>query len=380
MTIRNRFGKGIGSLNVREGGGAAAIGLRPFVQHFSITLGATDTSKTYTLPISVDTARSHVVWGGQICSADVNAQYTAARLSLASGSTVQADRSAQDGATTVTVYGCVVQWPSSVVTTVRQGTVSITGTNTTNTAAISSVTTTRTLLFYLGATSARTSRNLATAFANVDLTNGTTVTGNRVSAGGVSHTTTVGFVAVQFDAALVDEVDNTINTSFVTSPNLTALTNQAPSGASLWSFRGHALTGVNNPAEDLSQVVAAGASLVASKKPNVTQAAGVKLGHLRFTDDYVKTLGFYDIYQNLSASVATAVEPLPDLTKTIAQYMGVSAPIATAWTDGALDSNGALAAVGLGLVSPPLADPYVAMTTYAGNTQSRVSAAIQEFV
>lgn len=83
---------------------------------------------------------------------------------------------------------------SSVIASIQYGTVSITGTNTSGTATITSVDTSKAALLFLGFSSSRDDGQMP---ARITLTNATTVTATRSTPGGTGATT-VGFCVVEF--------------------------------------------------------------------------------------------------------------------------------------------------------------------------------------
>lgn len=143
------------------------------VQHFVISMSTSETSKSYTLPRQVDPNYSHPCHTGQNCSSTLqNRDRSLARVSMASdGSAVTATR-VGSGSVTLDVYGFVINWRSPAVSSVQRFSVTFSGNVISSTAALSSVDTAKTMLYYGGCTNnAFQSQNL-----RGELTDGTTVT------------------------------------------------------------------------------------------------------------------------------------------------------------------------------------------------------------
>jgi len=167
------------------------------IQHVSITISAGATSNTATIA-SVDTAKSFVIFLGHTSNlaADQNDR-SSPRVSLTNSTTVTAQRNTADGVSTTVVSAVVISTTHYLVESIQQGTVAVTS-STSGTATITSVDTTRSAVFYLGNTGTDSAASVPRRYA-VTLTNATTVTANSNS----SASATVGFVVVQFRAAVI---------------------------------------------------------------------------------------------------------------------------------------------------------------------------------
>lgn len=86
--------------------------------------------------------------------------------------------------------------PSGLIKNIQRGTIAITGSDTSNTATITSVNTAKSDIDFLGT---EHSAGDATDFGRVALTNATTVTATRATGGApTSATTTVGFQVTEY--------------------------------------------------------------------------------------------------------------------------------------------------------------------------------------
>lgn len=175
------------------------------VQHFAITIAAGATTGTATIS-SVDTSRSFIAWGGQTAQSGATdlAREAFAYLQLTDATTVTATRNTSDASDSVTVHGSVVACAAAFVSSVQQGTISMSTLQTTNTATISSVDTARAAVLYLGVICNLGNDNLDAALQRVTLTNATTVTANRHVASAASAA--LAYVVVEFASGVVDSL------------------------------------------------------------------------------------------------------------------------------------------------------------------------------
>ena len=187
------------------------------VQYFSITIASGSTSNTAT--ISSVGSGAFIIFGGVTTSSSLSAAQALARVTLTNSTTVTATRNSGTS-NSVTVYGCVVDGTSSLITSVQFGTVTIAGSSTSGTASISAVTNANTALHYLGQSGANTNANENVQFTRIGLS-GTTVTATRNSSD--SSSIVVGFVAIEFNgSALNTSVQNVAASSSSSVTSYTA--------------------------------------------------------------------------------------------------------------------------------------------------------------
>lgn len=170
------------------------------IQQVSITISSGSTSNTAT--ISAVGSGAFIIFQGwtdnKVSTANMNS--CAARVTLTNSTTVTATRntSLSDA---VVINAVVIDATSSLVSAVQFGTIAIANTSTSNTATITSVDTSRSVVFFLGEDAQSTA--VANGACGVTLTNATTVTANRI---GTASQTTVSFCVVQFAVGVVNRI------------------------------------------------------------------------------------------------------------------------------------------------------------------------------
>lgn len=182
--------------------GAAAPSGPPYttsIQQVSITIADGSASNTATIT-SVDTSKAFIIVQGYSYNStnEVPAQ-NLVRVTLTNSTTITATRNTAGSSNAVTVNLVIIDATSSLVSSVQYGTISGTAA-TSGTATITSVSTSRSAVFFLGNTTTSTGAATSpTRHARVTLTDSTTVTAN-VSA---SSTWTASFVVVEFQSAVI---------------------------------------------------------------------------------------------------------------------------------------------------------------------------------
>lgn len=169
------------------------------VQLFEITIATGATSNTATIT-SVDTTKAWIWYCGQNWSAGTGSNTHVSRCDLTGATTVTAQRNSSSGTDTATVRGYVFETTASLIASVQPGTISVTATNATGTATVSA--TTKGVVFHLGVTS-NSSTSVLGNFENALDLSGTTVTATR---GSTTGTMTVGFVVVDFQSAIIQNI------------------------------------------------------------------------------------------------------------------------------------------------------------------------------
>jgi len=193
-------------------------GLIESVEEFTIYMDNLSTSATATIS-SVDTTRSAVFnsYGWQSALTTTNTSNDApdhlcVRFELTSATEVTVYRHATVSTHDFTVLATVVQFVDGKLDSLQKGTVTITDTNTSNTASITSVDTSRSVVLWNGSTCDRTGSNRMTSgSAELALTDATTVTATRIS---TVDEMVAGFVVLEFASGVTDsiqEVSITVN-------------------------------------------------------------------------------------------------------------------------------------------------------------------------
>lgn len=191
------------------------------VQTGSITIGSGATSNTAMIN-SVDTAKSVCFlngWRTGTSAQDWHSQESI--IELTNATTVTAKRGTSDTATS-TVYYTVVEFTSLAVLSVQQGEISVTGTNASNTATITSVGTGNSVCINRGSNTT-SDDNQSTVFGEIELTDSTTVTASRPNTT-LAHSFTVAYTVIEFQSGIIQSVQNIDDTSSTTAATETTET------------------------------------------------------------------------------------------------------------------------------------------------------------
>lgn len=169
------------------------------IQPFSITITNGNTSNTATIT-AVDTTKAVLFLGGFTTTVTAGTAYGSSNpyVALTNATTVTATRNSSTSA--VTVRGTIVEFVSSAISSVQSGTIVLSGV-TSNTATISSVDTSKSVVLWLGHITNSTSSNVSRAWGSFVLTNATTVTFSR----SVSNNVLTGsFMVVEFASGILN--------------------------------------------------------------------------------------------------------------------------------------------------------------------------------
>jgi hypothetical protein len=200
------------------------------VQNVEINVNGT-TSNTATIN-SVNTANAVLFWQGETSAATSTQTDALARVTLTNSTTVTAN--VDSSANSVTVKCTVVEFaPGSLVSAVQYGTITISSGNTSNTATISSVTTSQAVVLFLGITTDGTT--IPEGYSSVTLTNGTTVTANRNSN---TNSSTIGYVVCEFSTKIVNSVQHMSHTSTATGTSFTDTISSVTTANSVVLYQG----------------------------------------------------------------------------------------------------------------------------------------------
>ncbi len=177
-------------------------------QQVSITIASGSTSNTAS--INLVGANAFIIWQGtntnQAAASGVsNSIY--GYLQLTSTTQVTATRSGSN-TDTLTIVGVVIDPTSNLVTGVQQGTIAL-NSAASNTALISSVSTSLSSVFFLGNSNSNTVAVATQDDCGVTLTNATTVTATTGTAGVTNRT--VGYVVVTFAAGAINSIQQFAN-------------------------------------------------------------------------------------------------------------------------------------------------------------------------
>lgn len=178
-------------------------------QEVSVTINSGSTSGTAT--ITGVGANAFVLYQGTNTNQSASNSYKSIHgyLQLTNSTTVTATRDSSNS-DTLTIKGIVIDPTAALVQSVQQGTISLAGGATSNTATITSVNTARSVVFCLGLKS-NSASNSAFAFeTGLVLTNGTTVTATNANN---ADDIVVGYVVVQFAAGVINSLQK-VSSSF----------------------------------------------------------------------------------------------------------------------------------------------------------------------
>lgn len=195
---------------------AASVGMQYIqsIQQSSVTIGSGNTTGTATIS-SVSTSNAVLIFDG-LTTTSTAPNTGMAYITLTDATTVTATRNSS-GANTVTVNFTVLEFKSTYVNVSAQyGTIAMTAGTGSNTATITSVTTSRAPVFYLGMITSQTVSSVS-AWGTIALTAATTVTSTRNGTGG---TFTAAFCVIELTTTIVNNVQHrsvTLNTTS-TSP------------------------------------------------------------------------------------------------------------------------------------------------------------------
>lgn len=169
--------------------------LNSSTQKGTVAFGAGDVTKTATIT-SVTTGQAMIVWNGFNPTSLNNSSNFFPWLTLSDASTVTGTRNTSGVATNVNFS--VLEFKAADIKSLTRGSITIAGSSASNTASISAVTTSKCIANFLGHTNGTAAQtNFAAGAAEVALTNSTTVTASRGTAGSAS-TETLGYETVEF--------------------------------------------------------------------------------------------------------------------------------------------------------------------------------------
>lgn len=187
-------------------------------QYGSITIGAGSTSGT--AAINAVGANAVVMFGGNTGSINAAPSNDAAYLTLNSNIQVGATRNSGSSGS-VTIPFVVYDFSSSAVnTTPQHGTINVNGV-TSATGVISAVTTANAAIAYLGNSCDQTTSTLAQDWGAVQITSPTQITGLKKSA---TQNITIGFVVIDFQAAMLNSATQQFDKSWTSSSTTTTQT------------------------------------------------------------------------------------------------------------------------------------------------------------
>lgn len=217
-------------------------GIIQSIQQVTITIAAGSASNTATIT-SVDTTKA-CIWNQEFTSADTGNEFGEifAGVDLTNATTVTATRAISSGTAAVTVYCTVIEFVSSAITSIQKGTISLVNVAS-NTATISSVTTSRSVAILNGWTNSSTDNFPGREFCAVTLTNATTVTGIRGT--NPANTAVVYYTIVEFASGITQSVQQFATSLSTTGTAPTQTISSVTTGNSLLVWGGFTVGGTS---------------------------------------------------------------------------------------------------------------------------------------
>jgi len=235
------------------------------IQQGSITIGTSATSNTLTIT-SVVTGNTKIVFNGLIASntGTEDATTDMATVTLTNSTTVTANRNTGSATLTVEVRFTVVEYYPNIVT-VQYVSVSITTTNTSNTGSISAVTTSRSVLHWLGSYSNNTGvlRGLSWTYATISSTTQVTVNRN----GSTSSTCVTSLCVVEYASGVLQSSTQAFAFNETTNDTSNITISSVTTGNSMIAYAGQ--TGLYSSSMNsayLAQAWLAGATTVSYQR------------------------------------------------------------------------------------------------------------------
>ncbi len=190
------------------------------LQQVSITIAAGATSNTATIT-AVASGKAYCHWQGVTGQvATYNGSTCEVDITLTNTTTVTATRNTSDASNSVTVNCTVVEFVSSAIQNIQQGTITMTAAAS-NTATITAVVAANTIVHYNGATTTDTSASFSIIKNKLVLTNTTTITATRTTG---TNNLTARFVAIEFAAGVLNQAVQSITAASNTTALSAALT------------------------------------------------------------------------------------------------------------------------------------------------------------
>lgn len=258
------------------------------IQQVSITIGTTATSNTATIT-SVDTTRAVLIYGGMRgteTSAGPAYNQTLTRATLTNATTVTATRNTTSATFTTTINVTVVEFTDAAIDSVEYGSITISAASSSNTATISSVTTARSAVLYLGHTTTAGTGITTSNMPRLTFTNATTITANRSATTG---DVTVNFVVVQFASGITNSIQEAsisiTNTNSTANATISAVTT-AKTLVVYGGYTNGSGGGGNGP---MPYVYLANTTTLTAVRTGTSQTTAVNVTAIEFASSYVSS-------------------------------------------------------------------------------------------
>lgn len=305
---------------IRPSGGSASAYIAS-VQNIEITIPINATSATATIT-SVDTSRTLILYQG-FTTTDTSTTWRliSPRLELTNATTITAFRDTLSATNTVTVRAQVIEFTASTISRIQYGTVNVAASTAAGTATITSVDTSRSVVFWLGQTNTTSASSLSTVISRIDLTNATTVSATRASVS--TAVLTVGFCVVEFATGIVNSVQQRSITLTGSATTATDTISSVNTGRTLLIFNSasSSSSAVNNWFYHMQ--LTGSTSVLLTRTGTLTTSRTVNYTVLEFTSAVVNSLQRGTININ-SVTSADATITSVDTSRSILNFAGFS--------------------------------------------------------
>lgn len=299
---------------------AVTSGIISSVQQVTVTIAANASSATATIT-SVDTTRSVVFWGG-LRGVDTAMQFNEdlARVDLTNATTVTAQTNSANTTSSRTVRCTVVEFTAAAISRVQQGTVSIANNATSGTATITSVTTSRAAVLFLGQTVTQTGLDIGFSCARLTLTNATTVTATR----GVSNATSmvVGYVVVEFASGVTTQVQQASTTIAAGSTSATSTLTSTATARTMLFWGGFTISASSTAITRMGRATLTNATTVTATRQSTSNGTTVNVTAVEFASAYMTSLQRGESDIAVSAASADVTVTSVATSRAVATYLG----------------------------------------------------------
>lgn len=263
----------------------ASLGLVVSVEYFEITIAASSTSNTATLP-SANTNFTTLHFGGYTGSSTgaFDASEDHPKIVETNGTTITAERHSSS-AETVTVYGCRVLWNSEFIESIQKVSVVVSGV-TSATQAITSVDRDNSAIFYNGFTNAYAGTSVSNSFISIGFSADDEVTGY---AGGTAVDGEVFASIIEFKPGVLSVAAIEVAITIAVTTESQTVTPSASVGNSLLAFGGFSTTANASGWQYYPYIELAsdGSSVDATRDANTTNDPTIRGTLLQFNSQYI---------------------------------------------------------------------------------------------
>ena len=220
-----------------------------------------------------------------------------------------------------TVYGTVVEFTAAAVDSVQQGTVEIAFVNTSGTASISSVDTSRAALFYLGQTNTSSTTGSNALHGRIALSSATQIRADRDTAS--SAVVTMGYCVVEFASGVLDSLQTRSVTFNSNNTSETDSISSVDRSRSMLLNQGVSCINSTMTVFMYAMELTAADTVSFSRQVTSTSSRTINYQVLEFDADYVSAVQRGRLAVD-SATSADATISSVDTSKTLVNHVGFS--------------------------------------------------------